>query len=417
MSKYINKILRHIPVIKRLIKVIEKFEEKEKLLTIEIDLLKKENKKIWDRYNELKEEDRKIWDRCNELKEGDRKIWDRCNELKEEDRKIWDRCNELKEEDRKIWDKHNSFKEEVKNRFEYNKNKRDELKEYLKKEIGYKFYKGLSTENYQNELCEWYKNKTGKVLDIDNPKTLNEKIQWLKLYDSTEIKGRFSDKYEVREFVKEKIGEEYLIPLLGVWESFEEISFEKLPHKFVLKATHGSGWNVVVKDKNKIDIEKIRDKFHRWLGKNYAFMHGLELHYKNIQPRIIAEQYMESDDNNLMDYKILCFNGEPKYIWVDTDRYIDHKRDIFDLNWRHENFIIGFPNSNKIIERPENLEEMISLARKLSSGFSFVRLDMYNINEKIYFGEMTFTSGSGIEKIQPEEYDIFLGQLIYLPTK
>ena len=297
------------------------------------------------------------------------------------------------------------FKEKAINKFCKSKIKKD-----------YHYYKNLDPQKYPQELCEWYKKVTGKKLNLQNPQTFNEKIQWLKLYDSTPIKTMLADKYLVREWVNEKIGEEYLIPLLGVWDKFDDIDFDKLPEKFVLKANHGCGWNIIVKDKNNFNINDAKKKFDVWMNTNYAFKNGLELHYKNIAPKIIAEKYIENDEG-LLDYKFLCFNGKVKYVWVDTDRFTAHKRDIFDLDWNHLPFTIKFPNAKKTPGKPKRLKEMIELATELSKGFAHVRVDFYEVDSKIYFGEVTFTSGSGIEKFCPEEYDLKLGQMIELPNK
>lgn len=174
----------------------------------------------------------------------------------------------------------------------------------------YDYYAQLSPQAYASELQEWFWDVMGKKLDLDNPRTYNEKIQWLKLYDSTPLKTRLADKYLVRDWVKEKIGEEYLVPLLGVWDSFDEIDFDALPQSFVLKANHGCGWNLIVKDKRLLDREDARRKFQTWMKLNFAYRNGLELHYMNIRPRIIAEAYLENDHDDLNDYKVFCFGGE-----------------------------------------------------------------------------------------------------------
>ena len=163
----------------------------------------------------------------------------------------------------------------------------------------YDYYRSLDPSQYEEELKDWYKRRTKKELDLENPKTFNEKIQWLKLYDSTPIKTKLADKYLVREWVKEKIGEEYLVPLLGVWDKFDDIDFDKLPDKFVLKCNHGCGWNLIVTDKSKIDKVEAKKKFDKWMNTNFAFCNGLELHYKNIQPKIIAEEYLENNGGDL----------------------------------------------------------------------------------------------------------------------
>lgn len=273
-------------------------------------------------------------------------------------------------------------------------------------------------KHYPDLLKKWYYNRTGEVLNLDHPNTFNEKIQWMKLYDSTPLKTQLADKYLVRSWIKNKIGEEYLVPLLGVWDSFDEINFDELPEQFVLKANHGSGWNIIVKDKATFDKVDAKRKFTRWLKTNYAFI-GFELHYANIQPKIIAEQYLENI-NQLYDYKIMCFDGEPKFLWVDEDRYLQHKRSLFTLSWEQMPCRIGnkyAPISDPIKAKPKSLNLMIDLARKLSQGFAHVRVDFYEVDGKIYFGELTFSSTSGLDNIQPEEWDYKIGDMLTLPPK
>lgn len=276
-----------------------------------------------------------------------------------------------------------------------------------------------SQEPYKQALQIWYQKVTGTYLNLDNPRTFNEKIQWLKLYDSTPIKTRLADKYLVREWIKEKIGEKYLIPLLGVFDKFEDIDFNKLPNRFVIKCNHGSGWNIIVKDKSKLDLRTIKEKLDKWLHTNFAFLAGYELHYKNMSPKIIIEQYKEDDSGDLRDYKFLCFNGKVKYIWVDGERYSEHKRNLYDLEWNLIDKKIGegkiYPNID-YCPKPHNLNKMIEFATLLSKGFPFVRVDFFESNKQLYFGEMTFTSASGIHLTEPKSFILELGNLIKLPT-
>ncbi len=280
------------------------------------------------------------------------------------------------------------------------------------------FARNTNPKDYPEILKKWYKKRTGKNLDLENPKTFNEKIQWLKLYDNSKLKTQLADKYLVREWIKNQIGEEYLIPILGVWDNFDEIDFDKLPQSFVLKANHGSHWNVIVKDKTKFNKNKAKNKFDKWMQRNYAFKAGLELQYQDIKPKIIAEKYMQDSNGELNDYKIICFNGEPKYVWVDCGRYTKERtKNIYDLNWNLQPFTMTHPASKESIPKPENLDTMIALAKKLCHNFAFVRVDFYNIDGKIYFGEMTFTSMSGVDKFSPEKYDLEMGKMLELPNK
>lgn len=280
----------------------------------------------------------------------------------------------------------------------------------------YAYYSQLPPEKYAEELKLWYKGATGEELDLENPRTFNEKIQWMKLYDSTPIKTRLADKYLVRDWVKEKIGAEYLIPLLGVWDSFDEIDFDKLPNQFALKANHGSGWNIIVKDKAQFNKAEAKEMFDKWMRTNFAFCAGFELHYMNIPPKIIAEQYMENIDQ-LYDYKVMCFDGKAAFIWLDTDRYTDHHRTGFDLKWNKLPVTLGPHETIEAFPKPKNLEKMISLAEELSKGFAHVRVDFYEVDNKLYFGEMTFTPATGSERYSPRSFEREVGDLLTLPPK
>lgn len=282
----------------------------------------------------------------------------------------------------------------------------------------YNYYKNLDPSKYEEELKLWYKRWTKKDLNLENPETFNEKIQWLKLYDSTPIKTQLTDKYLVRDYVKEKIGDEYLVPLLGVWDKFDDIDFDKLPDKFVLKCNHGSGWNLIVTDKNSIDKAEAKKKFDMWMNKNYMYQFGLEFHYKNIVPKIIAEEYLENDNNDLYDYKVWCDNGEPEYIMFLSNRKNGLKMSFFDKEWNLMPFHYSHPQHEEKIQKPKNLDKMIELSKKLSEGFPHVRVDFYILNDgSIKFGELTFTSLSGICRWNDEKYDRFLGDKIKLPEK
>ena len=282
----------------------------------------------------------------------------------------------------------------------------------------YEYYSHLDPSQYENELKLWYSRVMKKDLNLDPPVTYDEKIQWLKLYDSTPIKTRLADKYLVRDWVSEKIGEKYLIPILGVWDNFDEIDFDKLPNQFVLKANHGCGWNIIVKNKAQFDVESARKKFAVWMKTNFAFKWGLELHYMNIKPKIIAEQYLENDNNDLYDYKVFCFNGKAESIMYLSDRKNGLKMAFYDLNWNKLPFVYSYPLNEEDIPRPAQLEKLIELAEKLAEGFAHVRVDFYILNDgSIKFGEMTFTSAGGACKWNPPEQDRIYGDLIKLPPK
>jgi hypothetical protein len=224
------------------------------------------------------------------------------------------------------------------------------------------------------------------------------------------------DKYEVRKIIEKEVGEEYLIPLLGVWDNFKDIDFKILPNQFVLKPNHVSGSVVVCTDKTTFNLKKAERVLNKALHRNY-FYDGRETPYKNVKPCIIAEKYMvDESGEELKDYKFFCFNGEPKLLFIATDRNIGKtKFDFYDIDFNHLPFTNGHDNSTKPILKPENFDKMIDLAGKLSKGIPHVRVDFYNINGKIYFGEYTFHHWGGIIPFKPKEWDKKLGDLIKLP--
>lgn len=259
-----------------------------------------------------------------------------------------------------------------------------------------------------------------KRLDLKNPKSYSEKLQWIKLYDRNPFYVKLVDKYEAKIVAASQIGEEYIIPTLGVWDSFDDIDFEKLPNRFVLKCTHDSGCVVICKDKAEFDIEAARAKINKGLGRNYYWI-AREWPYKNVKPRVIAEKYIESNaSGGLKDYKFFCFDGDVKALFVASDRYDkseELKFDFFDGDFNYIEAYNGHPSSNGHVEKPENFEEMKKIASKLSKGFPEVRIDLYSVDGKIFFGEYTFFSNSGLVPIEPESFDLELGSYIKLPPK
>ena len=275
-----------------------------------------------------------------------------------------------------------------------------------------KRHSSLSEAEQVVELGRLYNEKSGHDVDFSNPKRYTEKIQWRKLFGLTPEMSRLSDKYAVREWVSEKIGEEHLIPLIGVWDSVEDIDFDTMPQSFVLKTNNASGTNIIVPDISLFNIVAAKRRLKRWMDMQYGWL-TFEKQYLAIKPRIIAEKFMiDSESNDLADYKFLCFHGVPKYVWVDSDRHANHKRAVFDMNWKlaeWNQFSYGLPLH--LPTRPDSFEEMKTCAEVLCEGFSHVRVDFYTINGKVYFGEMTFTNGSGFEQIEPDEYDYILGSM------
>ena len=272
----------------------------------------------------------------------------------------------------------------------------------------------LDDEHY---LRLMYWKKFERKLNLLNPQTFNEKLQWLKLYDRRPEYTNMVDKYEAKKYVAGIIGDEYIIPTLGVWDTFDAIDFSKLPDQFVLKCTHDSGGLVICKDKKNLDIETARKKINRSLKTNY-YLQGREWPYKNVKPRIIAETYMEDKGTaELRDYKFFCFNGLAKCFKIDFDRFIEHHANYYDA----ENNILDFgevicpPEQGKIIEFPKTLPDMKQLAEKLSKDIPFLRVDFYDVDGKVYFGEMTFYPASGLGEWTSDEADKTLGEWIKLP--
>lgn len=292
---------------------------------------------------------------------------------------------------------------------------------FLKKNpkfIEYNYYKTLPIEDYPKELENWYNKRTNSSMDINNPKTFNEKIQWLKINDATLLKSHLTDKWLAKEYIRSVLGEKYLIKTLGVYEKFDDIDFEKLPDQFVIKSTHGSGQLQIVKDKKSLDIAQLKEKVESWLSKSYAYSCGMEMHYLNIIPRIIIEEYMSSINDDLYDYKVMCVGGKPIFIWVDTDRFKDHRRNFYDLNWKLLPVKYNCKNTDIPVPKPKRLKEMISLSSILARDFALVRCDFYVLKDgSLKFGELTFTSASGIDRWDPIEYDKIYGDFVQLPEK
>lgn len=259
-----------------------------------------------------------------------------------------------------------------------------------------------------------------KKLNLKNPITYNEKLQWLKLHDRKPIYTDMVDKYEAKRYVAERIGEEYIIKTLGVWDHFDEIDFDKLPDRFVLKCTHDSGGLVIVKDKNTLDKAAAKEKIEKCLKRNFYYA-GREWPYKNVKPRVLAEEYMEdSKTAELRDYKFFAFNGKVKALFIASERQKENeetKFDFFDAEYNHLPVRNGHPNAEIPPEKPENFEKMKELAGKLSEGIPHLRVDFYEVDGKIYFGELTFSHWSGMVPFEPDEWDKTFGDWIELPNK
>lgn len=283
----------------------------------------------------------------------------------------------------------------------------------------YKLYisllKFVNASDEKISILQYFR-KNGIKPDLVNPKEFMEKTQWLKLYYYTESYGKFVDKYEVRSYVKDKVGEQYLNAILGVYDSVSDIKFDDLPKQFVLKGTHGSGYNIIVKNKEKLNINKTKTKLNKFLADNYYYKFR-ELIYKDVKPRILIEKYIsEIDSDSLIDYKFHCFHGKPKYVFVQKSTANGLKKSFYDLNWNKvmpQKYVSAFSDAE--FEKPENFDEMIEVAEKLSEGFLFLRVDLYSIGNKTIFGELTFFSSGGIVRSSIEKFNKEFGDLIQLP--
>lgn len=264
--------------------------------------------------------------------------------------------------------------------------------------------------------------KMGHKLNLKNPKTFNEKLQWLKLYDRQPQYTMMVDKYEVKDYVVKTIGEEYVIPTLGIWDSPEEIEWSRLPNRFVLKTTHGGGSEgvVICTDKNTFNVQNAVEKLKVSM-KQDIYRYSKEWPYKNVRRRIIAEKYIDPVPglNDLPDYKFFCFDGTVKALFVGTERQnteTDVKFDFFDSEFNLLPFRQGHDHAEKTPEKPANFELMKSLASKLSKGIPQVRVDLYDLGDKVLFGELTFSHFSGTVKFEPDEWDYKFGEWIKLPS-
>ncbi len=262
----------------------------------------------------------------------------------------------------------------------------------------------------------------GRKLNLKNPKTFNEKLQWLKLYNHKPEYTIMVDKVKAKEYVAKLIGEEHIIPTLGVWDDPDDIDFDALPDQFVLKCNHNSGTGMCIcRDKSKLDIEKVKAELRKGLKENY-FMRWREWPYKNVPRKILAEKFMvDESGTELKDYKIFCFNGEPRYCQVISDRNTDEKIDFYDMHWKRLVGLVGLVglndkvhNSEYAIPCPESFENMKQMASLLAKSIPFSRIDFYEINHQAYFGEITFFPATGFGNFNPREWNVKMGDMITL---
>ena len=298
----------------------------------------------------------------------------------------------------------------------------DKIKQIIKKPslvylylsyLGY--FKNVPDEIHLKRL---FKIMIGKPLNLNSPQTFNEKMQWLKINNRKNEYTNMVDKYEMKKIVSNLIGDSYVIPTIGIYEKFEDIKFDELPDQFVIKCTHDSGGIVICNDKNNFNIKKAKNKIDKCLKKNYYWMHR-EWPYKNVKPRIIIEKYMATEKQpELIDYKFFCFNGEPKFLYISEglSNHSTAKISFVDMNYNKSQFYRNdYKPFDKLPKKPVGFEKMKELAKKLSKEIPFVRVDFYEIEDRIYFGELTFYPCSGFIPFEPEKYDKILGDMLKLP--
>lgn len=271
----------------------------------------------------------------------------------------------------------------------------------IQRQFGQRFDKFFVNIKYYMVFKKW--------INWENPKTYNEKICIFKISPEAEKLWIYADKWKVRKFVARKIGKKYLNKVYGVYNSVEEIDLKKLPNQFVLKTTHGSGWIIICKNKAELDWKKTKKTLKRWLKASY-YKKYKERYYRLIKPMIICEKYLEEKNGQLADYKFFCFDGQPKFIHFDIDRFTNHRRNFYDLKWQKLPFSQGCPNIKEKIPKPKGLSKMIKMAKTLSVDFNHARIDFYHLNNKIYFSEITFAQYSGTHPFIPKKYDYILGK-------
>lgn len=277
----------------------------------------------------------------------------------------------------------------------------------------YDYLSNLDEKDYKETLQKRYYKIFGRKINWDYPVTYNEKINCDKLKIHNDIRAKLVDKLIVKDWVKEKIGEEYVTKLYAVWDTVDDINFDDLPNSFVLKVNNGSGRNIIVKDKQNIDKDLVRKQLGIWLSQNFAYV-SLELQYKDVVPKIICEEYLEGVAEEIYDYNIYCFHGEPEYIWcIKGSHRPGCKASFYNKKWEIQPFSYGYPKDEEVAPAPAKLDEMLKLSRILCKDFEHVRVDWYNLPDgRVLFGEMTFTSWSGLRRFEPDEYDTVFGNLI-----
>ena len=292
------------------------------------------------------------------------------------------------------------------------------IKDHLSKRTRRSLYKVLDILPDKTVIKLQYYASLGRFPNLRNPKRFTEKLQWYKLNYRTPLMTQCADKYRIRFYLKDKGYEGYVPELYQSCDKFEEIDFEKLPNSFAIKSNNGCGTNIFVKSKSDVDMDKIAAEVSTWNAVSTISV-GREWAYQNIEPKIVVEELLVSRDgtqkNDLNDYKILCFNGVPKLLWVDVDRHIDHRRNFYDLEWNDLGVVSDCPNSSVPVPKPYGFEKMIDIAKDIAKDFPFVRVDFYSVNQRIYIGELTFYPWSGCVQYTPDSFDFELGSYFTLP--
>lgn len=254
----------------------------------------------------------------------------------------------------------------------------------------------------------------GSILHLKAPVNYTEKIQWVKLYDRRPEYNTYVDKYEVRDYIKQRIGADYLIPLIDVYDHPDNIDWSSLPNRFVLKCTHGSSMNIICTDKEQLDEAQTKLQLSHWMHVNLFWL-GREWAYKDVKPRIICEAFISDNTQTPHDYKVICFNGKPHLIEIHTDRFGEHTLDFYSLDWRHMDYVDGYPSCHHNIEKPPVLDEMLRLSEQLATGTCISRIDWYYVSGKLFFGEITLYEASGFPRAYKSDANLYLGNQIQLP--
>lgn len=259
--------------------------------------------------------------------------------------------------------------------------------------------------------------KFGRPIDLRQPRTFNEKLNWMKLYDRKPLYTRMADKAAAREYVAERVGDRYLNRLIGVYDDVDDIDWDSLPDRFVMRANQGCKFNIICHDRSALDTAAAEAKLRVWMDDN-GYFHVREWPYRDIRPRIVCEEFLDGDPKwGLLDYKFFCFAGEPTFVAVDHDRFSHHSQVFYDMDWNEQPFVHGLPKPDERSPRPGCFDEMIGVARTLAAGHPFVRVDLYDHQGQVVFGELTFHPAGSFKPITPAEYDLELGRLVILPSR